>query len=566
MRENIFVAAVIIGIMLFFTLLSFADQKRRLMKMKRRMVYYYGRDRETVYSDEVLSVIGEYADSKETLIDDITWNDLDLDSVFMELNHTWSFAGEDYLYYLMHIPEDSAGMWNEQEELITYYETHEKERVEMQMEFARIGKNHASSVYRYIVDSIHLNKKVPLRDYAALAFFIFSIALMIFDLSNGFACLIICMVANIALYFSNRKSLEYSMQALQYFLKLQKGAERILKKHSIPDGKYQERLEKDYKAMKKKIGLTAVIRPSNIDNQSLSELVFDYIRMMTHLDSILFYKCMARLEKSIDVVENIITTMGFLESMICVGSLRKSLPYYCVPEFTQDNALRLTDAYHPGLAVPVPNSITANRGVLLTGSNASGKSTFLKTVALNVVLAQSLHTCPAKTYQGAWFKVFSSMALRDNIYKGESYYIAEIRALKRIFDYEGEEPILCFVDEVLRGTNTIERIAASTQVLEKFAEQGILCFAATHDIELTYLLENLYDNYHFQEEVMEQEVLFDYLLYKGRSSSRNAIRLLEILGYDEDIIHGAEQMVSNFTESGKWMLQNHYKNANPLQD
>ena len=144
------------------------------------------------------------------------------------------------------------------------------------------------------------------------------------------------------------------------------------------------------------------------------------------------------------------------------------------------------------------------------------------------------------------------MALRDNLYNGESYYIAEIRALKRIFDWEGNETVLCFVDEVLRGTNTVERIAASTQVLKKFSERGILCFAATHDIELTYLLEERYGNYHFQEQVLEEEVVFDYLLYEGRSNSRNAIRLLEILGYDPDITAGAEKMVEGFLATGKW--------------
>ena len=106
MNENIFVALLIVGILVIFFLISFFDQKRRLRKMKRRMLYYYGRDREIEYSDEILSVIGAYTEAKDTMVDDITWNDLDLDSVFMKMNHTWSFAGEDYLYYLMHIPAE----------------------------------------------------------------------------------------------------------------------------------------------------------------------------------------------------------------------------------------------------------------------------------------------------------------------------------------------------------------------------------------------------------------------------------------------------------------------------
>ena len=212
--------------------------------------------------------------------------------------------------------------------------------------------------------------------------------------------------------------------------------------------------------------------------------------------------------------------------------------------------MEIEDAYHPLIPNPVPNSIQAEGGVLVTGSNASGKSTFLKTIALNSILAQALHTCAAKSYSGKWYTILSSMALRDNLYCGESYYIAEIKALKRVLDTsqvidadsnEKEEPIksgeniLCFIDEVLRGTNTVERIAAST-----------------HDIELTYLLENVYQNYHFQEKVVGGEIQFDYRIYKGRSNSKNAIRLLEILGYEQEIIDGAEHMVAEFLTEGKW--------------
>lgn len=107
-------------------------------------------------------------------------------------------------------------------------------------------------------------------------------------------------------------------------------------------------------------------------------------------------------------------------------------------------------------------------------------------------------------------------------------------------------------DAYLRGTNTVERIAAPTQILKTFRKKQIICFAATHDIELTYLLENVYQNYHFQEKVVGGEIQFDYRIYKGRSNSKNAIRLLEILGYEQEIIDGAEHMVAEFLTEGKW--------------
>lgn len=555
MRENLFLAAVVLGILLIFLLLSWIVKQHRLKKIRRRMQYYYGKWRETSYSDEVLSVIKAYSSKKETMIDDITWNDLNLDGVFQKLNHTWSFAGEDYLYYLLRVPTSEQMDWDKQERLIAWYQEHEKERSEMQMIFAGIGKYHGASIYEYIRSSIARNTSVPPIHYLCLFALIGSIAAAFAEPTTGVGMLIFCIMANIGLYFYKRKSLEGAMQALQYFLKLQNGAGQILKKKLLPESEYMTGMKNDYDQLKKKLGRTSMLKPPDWDSQSPAELVLDYVRLITHMDCILFYRCMRRLHEDIDVVENLITRMGFLESMLVIGSLRKALPYYCIPEFTENElngALEIQDAYHPLIEEPVANSISASRGVLITGSNASGKSTFLKTVAVNVILAQGLHTCAAHQYKGQWFHVMSSMALRDNLYQGESYYIAEIKALKRVLD--AKPPVLCFVDEVLRGTNTVERIAASSQVLKAFTKKQILCFAATHDIELTYLLEEFYENYHFQEQVVDGEIVFDYCLYEGRSNSRNAIRLLENLGYEKEIISGAEQMVSGFLESGKWEM------------
>lgn len=556
-NENVIVIVSIAAIILIvFVVLSWGIQWRRREKNRSRMKFYYGRWRDVYYSDEVLSIIKEYTQSKECLIDEITWNDLNMDDVFQKINHTWSFAGEDYLYYLMHVPVNSKKDWKDQEELIRYYQEHERERIELQMLFGKIGKYHGASIYSYISRSIEMNTHTPLVHYLCPIALAIAIGSLFFNPAEGVGFLILVVITNIGLYFSKRRAIENSMQALQYFLNLQKAAGDILKKKLVVNDHYREMLQKDYTSVKKYLGWTTMLKPADWGNQSLEEIVLDYFRLVTHLDNILFYRCMRRLKQNMNAVENLITTMGFLESIIAIGSLRKALPYYCVPEFLERRQLEIQDAYHPLIEEPIANSICAEKGILITGSNASGKSTFLKTVAINAIMAQGLHTCAANIYRGPWCHIFSSMALRDNIYQGESYFIAEIKALKRILESEDEKlPVLCFVDEVLRGTNTVERIAASTQVLREFQRRNILCFAATHDIELTFLLEKEFENYHFQEQIQEGEVLFDYRLYKGRSNSRNAIRLLELLGYETDIVEGANEMVARFLQNGKWSLE-----------
>ena len=194
--------------------------------------------------------------------------------------------------------------------------------------------------------------------------------------------------------------------------------------------------------------------------------------------------------------------------------------------------------------------------VAIVGPTGCGKSTFIKTIAVNVILAQSIHTCLAAEFETCFFRICSSMSLKDDVLHGESYYMVEIKSIKRILDLiaHKEYRVLCFVDEVLRGTNTVERIAASSQILKSLNSENSMCFVATHDIELTSLLEDRYENYHFREEVTDGDVTFSYQLLPGKATTRNAIRLLSIMGYQEDIIQKAEQMALEFVRNSHWQM------------
>ena len=128
-----------------------------------------------------------------------------------------------------------------------------------------------------------------------------------------------------------------------------------------------------------------------------------------------------------------------------------------------------------------------------------------------------------------------------------------IKSLKRILNESRKgAPLLCIIDEVLRGTNTIERIAASSRILASLRRENLLVFAATHDVELTYILEKKYSNYHFEEEIRGNEIVFNYLLQKGRATSRNAISLLEVIGYDKKLVEDAREAAEEFEREGVW--------------
>ena len=464
------------------------------------------------------------------------------------------------MYYTLLTARTSKEELEHQEELVTYFAEHPDERVKVQLLMRRLGTTGNYSLYDYLeylnVLGNRSNRKILLMDLLLLLF----IALCFVNLSLGLLGIVVVVIYNISTYFKTKKEIEPYIISFTYVMRLLDVCDCLVKLPvAVCRKEWQEIREHKAKLAKMKRGTGWVLSGSaNISSGNPLEIIMDYLNMALHIDIMMFNKMLAELNDHKEDVDVLVSLVGAVETSICIGAFRASMRNgWCRPELSDHKSeerlqFSMQGAYHPLIEEPVKNSITAEKGVLLTGSNASGKSTFLKTAAVNVILAQTIYTCPAERYEAPFFRIYSSMALRDDIGSGESYYIVEIKSLKRILEKVGKEPVLCFVDEVLRGTNTVERIAASTQILKSLSSEKILCFAATHDIELTELLKEDYENYHFEEEIRDGDIFFNYQLMQGRATTRNAIRLLEIIGYQESIIQKATAMAEHFTKTGVW--------------
>lgn len=245
--------------------------------------------------------------------------------------------------------------------------------------------------------------------------------------------------------------------------------------------------------------------------------------------------------------------IGELDAAVAVAYYRKTLVSYTTPNFVDEEEIRFEDLAHPLLRKPVTNTSTLGKNVLITGSNASGKSTYIKAIAINAILAQTINTVLAKSWTMKPSYIVTSMAIQDSVLNGDSYFIAEIKSLKRIIKLsEEKKPFISFVDEILKGTNTIERISASAAIMEWLSGSHGMTFIASHDIELTEIAGKLYSNYHFRECIENDKVLFDYKVHDGPSMTRNAIKLMEVLDYPESITTQANQMAQNFTKVREW--------------
>ncbi len=512
------------------------------------------------YKPGRLEIISHYFEKHKDgfFIDDITWNDLDMDEVFKRMNYTYSAAGEEYLYYVLRKPCMEEAELLKREKIIDFISSHPDERVAFQLIYSKLGKTGKYSIYDYLDYLDGLGNRSNLQHYFALLLLLISIGVMFVNIPFGLVAFGIIMVYNNMSYFKVKNEIDPYITSFAYIFRLLEAVKKLQEHKS-------EVLSEEFKLLKKcsssmngfKTGsflLMSTGRMSGSGNPI--DILLDFIRMGFHLDLIKFNQMLSEVRKHISDIDLMITTVGKIEAMIAVGAYRTSLDNYCVPVFSKKLEINAEGMYHPLLDNPVKNSLRTKSSVLITGSNASGKSTFLKTVALNSIFAQTIHTCLAENYSGSMFRIISSMSLRDDVQGGESYYMVEIRALKRIMNMVKEEgePVLCFVDEVLRGTNTVERIAASTQILKNMSAGNCLCFAATHDIELTYLLEQIYENYHFSEEFEGNDIYFTYKIINGRAQTRNAIKLLGIMGFSTEIIDVAEAMAGNFLETGVWQM------------
>ena len=508
-------------------------------------------------TDESFEYISHYAkgNPSESMIDDITWNDLGMDEVFKCINNTNSSVGQEYLYKMLREPVADAEKLNELDRLADEFTANEKERITIQKIFMNMGKSRKIAVTDYIGYIMDIEQGSNIVHYLAWVFLIASILVTVLVTPVLGIWLIIASVAfSIITYYKYKAKIENYFKCINVIVKMASASEDICESNISFLEPESNRLKEILKSFSKVTKGSWMIESGNVDG-SIGEVVLDYLRMITHMDIVKFNKMTKLITAKSEDAYNLVDTLGFIETSIAVASFRESLPFYCKPEFMENtNNLSVKEVYHPLIDNPVCNSITTKGNVLLTGSNASGKSTFLKTIAINSILAQTIGTSLSKEYIAPVYRIYSSMALRDDLANSDSYYIVEIKSLKRILDAVGKKgrTVLCFIDEVLRGTNTVERIAASSEILKNLNTGRALCFAATHDIELTTILKDCYSNYHFQEEVTEDEVKFDYKLYAGPATTRNAIKLLNVIGYDKNIIKGAEQRAMHFLTDGNW--------------
>jgi DNA mismatch repair ATPase MutS len=235
-----------------------------------------------------------------------------------------------------------------------------------------------------------------------------------------------------------------------------------------------------------------------------------------------------------------------LDALIALANFGFLNPSYVFPEIALDAkpVLGAEDLGHPliphdrqvhnDFLIDAPGALA-----IITGSNMAGKSTFVKTIGINLCLAYAGAPVDATQFRSVPFRLHTCIRITDSIVDGFSYFYAEVKCLKRLLEElksDGGLPLLYLIDEIFRGTNNRERLLGSRAYIRALLGENAAGLLATHDLELASLAESSpkVHNYHFRDSVRDGRLVFDYKIQPGPCPTTNALKIMQMEGLPVD--------------------------------
>ena len=474
------------------------------------------------------------------VVSDRLIQDIDFEELFMFLDRTQSKIGQQYLYDSL-LTIDLHRDFSEQEKWIAYYLQNEDSRIQTQLQLSKLNKHEA-----YFVSSLFQDEyiKKPKWFWLIPVLFGFNILclILVFIIPKLLVMLVLLIMGNLSFHLWNKRNIYVYADTIPQLLSLMKVVKGMLKTH--PNGPVASSL-KSLEIHKPGMRVFSLESKSDSDVFTAAFVyVLELLKVLFLLEPLIVFRVLKKLDKKRNDIHKLFRYLGRIDMAVSLASLRAGLPFFCKPEASEEHPLSFEEIYHPLIADCVANSLHIDgKSVLLTGSNMSGKTTFIRTVAINALCAQTINTCFAQKFSLKPMQVFSAIRITDDLMSDKSYYFEEVLTIKQIInESQASHYKLFLLDEIFKGTNTVERIAAGKAVLSYIGKGNNIVFVSSHDIELTDLLRDTYDLYHFTEAVENGAIFFDYKLKKGNLGTRNAIRILELNDYPAELIREAKEI------------------------
>jgi len=514
---------------------------RRNINYIQRLLDSFGKLKDDSFNFELIERYFRHKDNSDAfqIISDKTCNDLDFQELFMFLDRTNSKIGQQFLYNKLRLIPSHFEKNERNEKLIQKLTDDSDLRVNIQRQLEKLNNDDSYFITSLFQDE-HLKPPkwffiVRLLSFTSLL----SLIMLPFNPRVVFVLLGVFII-NIGIHFWNKKNLYQYLGSIPQLLRLNSVAREIYKNDFfkninplLPDSiRIIDKVRNRMSFFKLEAKLQG-------DLEAFLWAILEIFKTLFLLEPLLLFGVLKQLDTKRKEIEDVFLFVGQVDSLVSIASLRKGAGEYCIPEIIENQKKIIAqEAYHPLIPDCIKNSIDVdNKSILLTGSNMSGKTSFIRTIGINVITGLTINTCFAKKFKLPRIRVYSAIRISDDLMNDKSYYFEEVLTIKEMIDRsENGKPNLFLLDEIFKGTNTVERISAGKAVLSKLTHSDNIVFVSTHDIELADLLKDEYELYHFSEIVDNKTVDFDYKLKAGKLKNRNAIRILQINGYPKSLI------------------------------
>ena len=473
-----------------------------------------------------------------------TINDIDFYGLFKFIDRTTSKVGQQFLY--RKVIEPTIHKSDPSQNLIELFANNKKLREEIQLDLLKLNETDAYYISSLLKDNL-LQKPKWFKFLGLDIAIIICLIILSFKYQIFIIFLIIPFAINMFLHYWNKNKAFQFVRSIPQLNLLIEVSKSLLRRSGVFHDKFVKERIADLKSFQRKSSIINFDNGSGIQSElsQIGAYLLELIKAFFLVEVFTLFKVIKELESKRSSIITLFDYVGNIDSAISIASLRADNAKTCQPVFSSaEKKVTVKNMYHPLLENCVQNDLLiCNKSILITGSNMSGKSTFLRTFIMNSILAQTIYTCFAEEFISPILKQYSSIRIDDNLFEGKSYYLQEVNTMASLIaEVNSPNQNLFVLDEVFKGTNTIERISAAKAILSYLNKRNNIVIISTHDIELSDMLKNEYDLYHFTETIEEGELYFDHKIKSGQLKTRNAIKLLELSNYPTEIINEARQI------------------------
>ena len=520
--------------------------RKKLAKAWEGKPFFIKKDSEESLAETML--LASALQPTDSQVDGQTWHDLDLYRVFDQLNYTQSSIGAEALYQKMRLikfqPEASL------QELEDFFDHHPDLRLKVQVVMNQLGKKNHNMARSIVANPGKQDSKIYLSLYIFLACLpVFSLFFLPFFKIQAMMVLVASATFNIIFSSIRNWSNKMRLDRVSYLVRIFASTEK-LSHLAIPK---QEALKQAVKPFKKTKVISGILQsPTGSSDMEIILIYLNFLFLIPQIAQVYIYQQVRIHQKE---AQEAINLLGELEVAISLLRHKRDVELVCHPYFKKEGGIKGKGIYHPLLTDPVANDVRFEKNMVISGDNASGKSTYLKMVAINCILAQGLGFAYGESLELSYGHVMTSMDVSDDIEVGDSYFITESKTILRMIEsLEKSGFHYFFIDELFKGTNTIERIGSGLGIVRWLSRHDCLYMISSHDIELVAASGAVNDNYHFDSRYVDGKIVFDYQIKQGAAVTKNAVNTLKSLHFPSEITQASQKLIGQYEKTGKWSL------------